>query len=156
MKTYHFMSQPPNVNKGFSLIELLVVLSITGILCAIIYPGYRDTITRTHRSDGQTALLDLAIRMENYYTKNNTYKTATIGQGTSTDVLVHATSPEGFYLLSLSKLTHSTYTLKATPTPSQANADSRCQSLTFNSLGIKGITTGPAGNPTAPASTCWS
>lgn len=143
------------MNKGFSLIELLIVLAISSILSAIAYAGYRDNLIRMHRSDGQGALLDLAIRMENYYSKNNTYQTATIGTGTPTDLLANAASPEGWYLLSLSALTNSTYTLEATPLHSQANADTRCQSLTFNSLGVKGVSSGPAGKPTELAGACW-
>ena len=69
------------VINGFSLFELLAVLIIVGILVTIAYPGYRDYITRAHRSDGQTALFDLARRMEHYFSKHNTYQRATIGTG---------------------------------------------------------------------------
>ena len=140
--------------KGFSLIELLIVLTITGILSAIAYVGYHNQIIRTHRADGQTALLDLAIRMENYFSKANTYQSATISTGKSTDIINNATSTEGFYVLSLSKLTSSSYTLEATPTNSQTD-DSYCQTLTFNSLGVKGNKEGPTGMPTYAPEACW-
>ncbi len=143
------------MSKGFSLIELLAVFVIVGILVTIAYPGYKDYIIRARRSDGQTALLDLANRMERFYSINNTYKPATIGQGKTTDVLSHKKSPEGWYALSIGRATDSLYTLQATPVGTQGTHDTRCQSLTFNSTGAKGITTGPVGSPTGLTSQCW-
>lgn len=142
------------MNKGFSLIELLMVLAITGILSMIAYPSYRDSVTRAHRSDGKTALLDLAIRMENYFHKNNTYQTATIGTGAATDVLSNTSSPKGFYDLRLSNLTNTTYTLEARPLNSQALADRFCQSLTLDNFGAQGVKQGPGGMPSNPME-CW-
>lgn len=135
-------------SKGFSLIELLTVLIITGILASISYPSYRNYIVRAHRTDGQTALLDLACRMEMYYAEHNTWKTATIGTGNLTDVLSHKQSPEGWYNLSVIQATDTDYTLQATPTHMQ---DTRCQSLTLTSSGVKGIT----GARIVDISQCW-
>ena len=125
------------MHKGFSLIELLAVLVIIGLLAALTYPVYHEHIVRAHRSDGQLALLDLACRMEMYHAEHNTYKTATIGIGETTDVLSGNRSPEGWYTLSLLQVTDSGYTLQATPDKIQ---DKRCQSLTLTSSGVKGIT----------------
>ena len=143
------------MNKGFSLIELMAVLTIIGILTTFAYPGYRDYIIRAHRSDGQTALLDLANRMERYYSENNSYENATIGSGGETDVLSNDQSSDGWYVLSITHATESDYTLQATPISTQSRSDTSCQSLTLTSYGAKGITNGPAGVPTAATSSCW-
>jgi type IV pilus assembly protein PilE len=142
------------MSKGFSLIELMIVVVIVAILTTIAYPSYRDYITRGRRSDGQSALLDLASRMERYYSQQNTYQTATIGAG-ATAVRSSNTSPEGWYTLSITAQTASTFTLRATPLNAQATDDLRCQSLTLNNLGVKGITAGPAGAPTGTVAQCW-
>ncbi len=134
--------------KGFSLIELLIVLVITGILASISYPSYLNYIVRAHRSDGQSALLDLACRMETYYAEHDTWQTATIGTGNPTDVLSHRQSPGGWYTLSLLQVTATTYTLQATPNHMQ---DTPCQSLTLTSSGVKGIT----GAGVMGSSQCW-
>ena len=133
---------------GFSLIELLIVLAISGILASIAYPNYRNYILRAHRIDGQSALLDLACRMETYYSLHGPWRTATIGTGKPTDVLSQHLSPEGWYYLSLLNLTDTTYTLQATP---QNKQDTLCQSLTLTNLGAKGIT----GTGIIDISQCW-
>ena len=135
------------MNKGFSLIEILIVLAIAGILASISYPNYRHYIMRVHRTDGQLALLDLACRMETFYAEHETYQTATIATGRDTDVLSSRQSPEGWYTLSLTQVADKTYTLQATPVNTQ---DPRCQSLTLNSSGIKGITAAEIN-----VSQCW-
>lgn len=141
--------------KGFSLIELLFVLLIVGILTSITYPSYRQYITRVHRNEGQTALLDLANRMESYYSEHKTYESATIGAGNTSDVLSKHQSDNGWYLLSIILATHFSYELIATPTKNQAKADVNCQSLTFNSSGVKGLAKGPIGAPSGTVHQCW-
>jgi len=50
--------------QGFSLLELMITLTIMGILLGFAYPSYQLYTIRSHRLEGQTALLDLAHRME--------------------------------------------------------------------------------------------
>lgn len=141
--------------KGFTLIELMITVVVIAILVTIAYPSYREYIARSRRADGQSALLDLASRMERYYSDRNTYQTATIGTGAATDVRATNLSPESWYTLAITAQTASSYTLQATPRNAQGTTDTRCQSLTINNLGAKGIANGPAGTPTGPVDRCW-
>ena len=143
------------MQKGFSLIELLIVLTIIGVLSAMGYPSFRDYLTRAHRIDGQSALIELACRMETYHMQNKTYQTATIGTGTKTDVLRHNITSEGWYRLSINHATDTRFSLQATPIKTQAINDTLCQSLTLDSLGVQGIAAGPAGRPTSSSEHCW-
>jgi type IV pilus assembly protein PilE len=131
---------------GFSLIELLIVFAIIGIITMTAYPSYHDYIVRAHRSDGQAALVDLANRLEHYYTEHHTYKAA--------DVLSTSQSSGGWYHVSITQANDTTYTLQATPVSTQ-QSDKSCQSLTLDHLGHKGITTGPGGSPTGTVNACW-
>ncbi|GAB4392493.1 MAG: type 4a pilus minor pilin PilE [Gammaproteobacteria bacterium] len=124
---------------GITLIELMVVIAIIGILITLAYPSYQAHVTRTHRAEGQTALMDLAARMERYFSENNTYATATIAAGASTDVLNSATTTDGWYTLSITSQTATTYAIQATPNGSQATNDTTCGALTINQLGQRGI-----------------
>jgi type IV pilus assembly protein PilE len=143
------------MQKGFSLIELLIVMGIIGILALIGYPNYHQFIIRSHRSDGQTALLQLANRLEHYFSLHHTYQTATIGLGKPSDVLDHELSAGGWYKLVIVNSTEKAYDLEAVPQGSQALNDS-CQTLTLNSNGDKGIRAAQAGLPPAPLAQCWS
>lgn len=123
---------------GFSLIELMIVLLIMCILACFSYPSYTQYITDSHRIDGKTALLDLANRMENYYSINNTYEKASIATGKDTDVLSSNISKEGWYTLSITRASESTFSLKAIPLKTQAINDVICQELTINNFGEQG------------------
>jgi type IV pilus assembly protein PilE len=134
---------------GFTLLEVLIVLVIITLLTSLALPNYYDYLVRSRRSDGQVALIDLASRMERYYSQHHSYIHATIGTGGVNDVLPTNQSPGGWYLLSILSASDSTYTLKASPTKAQANGDKICQALTLNQLGIKGSSAGST-------SACWS
>lgn len=128
---------------GFTLTELVIALAIVAILTAIAVPSYFSYVRSTRRADGQTALMDLALRMDRYFTENNTYVGATLA-----NVNMNAASPEGYYTLQISGTTATTYNIQAAPTGAQAS-DTDCGTLTYNQLGQKGIT------GTTSVDNCW-
>src|SRR3546814_13283237 len=64
--------------RGFTLIELMVVVAIIAILASIAYPAYTDYIVKTRRSAGAACLLEQAQFMERYYTTNMGYSSAAL------------------------------------------------------------------------------
>ena len=63
---------------GFTLMELMITVAIVGILAAIAYPSYQDSVRKSRRGDAKAALLENAAFMERYYSTNFRY-TATDG-----------------------------------------------------------------------------
>jgi type IV pilus assembly protein PilE len=51
-------------NKGFTLIEVMIVVAIVGILAAVAYPSYQDHVRKSRRAEAQSALMGLAAAME--------------------------------------------------------------------------------------------
>ncbi|MBW1709809.1 MAG: prepilin-type N-terminal cleavage/methylation domain-containing protein [Deltaproteobacteria bacterium] len=59
--------------KGFTLIELMIVVAIIGILAAIAIPQFASYRQRAQDSAAKSALKNLATAQENYYAQNNIY-----------------------------------------------------------------------------------
>lgn len=59
--------------KGFTLVELIIVVAIIGILASVVYPSYSGYVLRANRVDAKVALSSLAHLQERYYTENLQY-----------------------------------------------------------------------------------
>ena len=63
------------LNKGFTLIEILIVVAIIGIIAAIGYPSYTSYLQKAGRSEASALLLQVMEKQEQWYRQNLTYTT---------------------------------------------------------------------------------
>ena len=76
-----------NIQHGFSLIELMIVVAIVAILVSVAYPAYTSSILKGKRAEGRAALAELLQQQERYLTQNNCYLAfTTAGTGIATAV----------------------------------------------------------------------
>lgn len=127
--------------RGFTLVELMIVVAVIGILASVAYPSYVEQTQKTRRTDAQGFLMDAVNRQEQYLLDHNAYTNnmTLLGYGANP-----AVSPESFYTVSAATAgcgTAPCYLLTATPVPGGPQAsDLKCTTLTLDSQGVKGAT----------------
>lgn len=67
-------ASPSRRGVGFTLLELLVALSVVGILAAAVWPSYLDHVQRSRASEAVQALSDARAAMEQHFLNNRTYE----------------------------------------------------------------------------------
>ena len=131
-------------NRGWTMVELVIVLLVLSVLLSLAYPFYSGQIIKARRADGHALLYGAALREQQFFSSNNSY-TATIGDG---GLGISSSSQEGNYTLSITATT-TTYTLTATRDSTQTD-DTWCGDLTLTHLGAKGNA-----NASWSADKCW-
>jgi len=127
--------------KGFTLIELMIVVAVVAILSAIAIPSYDAYIRRTHRANAKSALMQAAQWMERAATAQGRYPLAANVPGGLLNV-------EGNrYALTVASANGTTYTLRATAQGPQAVDE--CGNFTLTQAGTRAVT------GSLPVDECW-
>lgn len=140
---------------GFTLIELMIVLAISGILFFLVLPSYQQHQLKTRRVLAMGELLTVLARQEQFFANNKQYA-ATLDllgysgnpyaiNSNAQDVAVSAM--DRIYNIELNLTATASFELKAVPQLNQSR-DSLCGSLQLTSRGGKSTSTGAA-------NLCW-
>ncbi|HFA6125160.1 type IV pilin protein [Neisseria gonorrhoeae] len=113
-----------NVQKGFTLLELMIAVAILGILTLIAYPSYKTYIRRARLSEVKSTLLVNAQNLERYYRQKGTFQTYEKNKLKQNE----------YFKITLIKTSPDHFTLKADPNP-MTNEGETC-TVTLNDGGI--------------------
>lgn len=144
--------------RGFTLLELTIVLAILAVLATLAIPAYRSYWLRAHRAEARAALMSLAAAQEKYYLTCQAYVADLDADGETScapaQLKFSARSEQGLYSLVVSAADAESWSATATATPGAGQAlDAPCQVFGLDSLGAK---TAVAADGAATDTLCWS
>ena len=130
--------------RGFTLIEMMIVVALIGIIVAFGYPSYRDQVIKSRRAEGMGELLELADRLERHYSDTGTYDDVTVAD------IFHASTAKGHYTLAIVDAETDNIQFAVTATPKNGQEKDKCHTFKLTSQGIKTVSGG-----SLSADECW-
>ena len=137
--------------RGFTLIEMMVVVAIIAILTAIAIPNYMDYVTRTKLTEAKTNLAAMRTKLEQYYQDQKTYVGA-CAAGTVAPLPSSADSK--YFTIACPALTLTPTTFLVTATGSAASGTSGF-AFNINETNLKTTVSVPSGWAVPSPNTCW-
>jgi type IV pilus assembly protein PilE len=142
-----------NKQTGFTLIELMIVVSVIAILSSIAYNSYQKSVIKSNRAEAKAELSLVAGRLQGCYSMYGNYAT------TVCDVYVQMkdggvinSSGRGYYAVDLVNATTTTYTIEAVPIKTPQTKDKDCVKMQLAHTGARSATDNQ-NNPST--SKCW-
>lgn len=125
------ISKPCRVQRGFTLLELMIAVAVVAILAAIAYPSYQSHLISSRRASAQSHLMDISQREQQYLLDARSYASdlVTLNMTTPSDV-------SSYYTIAIT-VSSTPPTFTATATPITGTSQASDGALSINSTGAK-------------------
>lgn len=142
------MTRTPSITpfrqRGFTLIEIMIVVAIVGILSAVALPSYRDYVTRGRIPEATSALSTYQVKMEQWFQDNRKYRDSSSACG----ALNSDDNSGKYFTISCTASSDTAYTLTAAGKSAMSGF-----TYTVNQSGGKATSAVPSGWTTS--NSCW-
>lgn len=123
------------VHKGFTLVEVMIVLAIIATLVGLGLPSYKESMNKARRGDAIIALEKAAAMQEQHFFQANQYAETVDDLGGVGGTLL---SPEDNYSIATASVSVTKdFTLTATATSAGAVADEDCYYIRLSNTGVR-------------------
>jgi prepilin-type N-terminal cleavage/methylation domain len=128
------ISKPCRVQRGFTLLELMIAVAVVAILAAIAYPSYQSHLISSRRASAQSHLMDIAQHEQQYYLDARNY---TADMSTSGLNMTTPSDVSSYYTISIAVTSGAPPTFTATATPITGTSQANDGALSINNSGVK-------------------
>jgi type IV pilus assembly protein PilE len=135
--------------RGFTLVELMVVVAVVTLLSLIALPAYTGYVQKSRRAEAIILLNQIAQEQERWRANNPAYATLSATPASGVAVL---NPVSGYYTVNIASATATGYVATASASGAQAG-DTKCTSLTL-SMNVGNLTYDRTG--TATVNQCWN
>ena len=139
-----------NKNRGFTLLELMIVVAVVAILASLAIYNYARYGFRSRRVDGKTLVMNVAAAEQRFYTNYNNYASSITAAPPTGLGWTSATSPSPGYYSATVAVAPDGQSYKITAAPAGVQATDKCGSLILDSFGTQSASPGDTSN-----GACW-
>ena len=152
MQTSNIRHNTRRATRGFTMVEILITLSMAGVLSSVALPTFQGHLQKARRADVLVSMMQVQLAQSRWRANGTNY-------GTLAQIGVRSVSMGGHYTLTLGSEADDRYEVLASANGAQAG-DTACRHMMLRVVGASVLqASGPdttVANPAAANRKCWN